>query len=260
MGIAFNNWYLAVFAIAEIARNIKLAIEAFKEGEHWLGVYRVGIVALISALTAFVLLRDKILIPATVVTKKGSTTVNLLIGLAPIIIGITAAIGGLALAANGLKDVFDDKLSVNERVIGGLKALAGVLFTIAGVLITIKSAHLGWAAVLAGAGALALLTSGIMSSGKGIGLFADGGLPDKGSLFIAGEAGAELVTNMGGGQSGVMNMEQLEGAVTRGIVIGLSAMDNKDDRPIVVNIDGQKFFSASRSIYKRNGYDVTPVR
>jgi hypothetical protein len=78
-------------------------------------------------------------------------------------------------------------------------------------------------------------------------------------LFVAGEAGAELVTNMGGGQSGVMNMEQLENAVARGMIIGLSSVDNKDDRPIHINIDGQRFFTASREIYRRNGYDVSTL-
>ena len=90
--------------------------------------------------------------------------------------------------------------------------------------------------------------------------FADGGLPNKGSLFIANEAGPELVANIGGGQSGVMNMEQLENAVARGMIVGLSSVDMRDDRPIYINIDGNRFFSASRDIYKQNGYDVTAVK
>jgi hypothetical protein len=90
--------------------------------------------------------------------------------------------------------------------------------------------------------------------------FADGGLPTKGSLFIAGEAGAELLVNGSNGQSAVMNMQQLELAVTRGMIAGLSTIDLNDDRPIYVNIDGQRFFNASRAIYQRNGYDVSKVR
>ena len=89
--------------------------------------------------------------------------------------------------------------------------------------------------------------------------FADGGLPDKGSVFVAGEAGAELVTNMGSGQSGVMNMKQLENAVARGMIVGLSTIDINDDRPIYISIDGQRFFTASREIYRRNGYDVSAI-
>ena len=90
--------------------------------------------------------------------------------------------------------------------------------------------------------------------------FADGGVPQKGSFFWAGEAGAELVANMPNGNTGVMNIEQLESAVARGMVIGLSAVDTKDNRPIYVNIDGERFFTASRQIYRRNGYDVSALK
>ena len=38
------------------------------------------------------------------------------------------------------------------------------------------------------------------------------GSPDRGSLFVAGEAGAELVYNMGGGTTGVSNVQQLQNA------------------------------------------------
>ena len=90
--------------------------------------------------------------------------------------------------------------------------------------------------------------------------FADGGIPKKGTAFIAGEAGAEIVGTMSSGQTGVMNMEQLESAVARGMLIGLSAVDMKDDRPIYVNIDGDRFFTASRQIFRRNGFDVSAVK
>jgi hypothetical protein len=39
-----------------------------------------------------------------------------------------------------------------------------------------------------------------------------GGLPNKGSLFIAGETGAELVGNFGGSQTKVLNQSQMGGA------------------------------------------------
>ena len=48
--------------------------------------------------------------------------------------------------------------------------------------------------------------------------FADGGIHDlsMGSLFVAGEAGAEIVTNMGSGKTGVTNVEQMKEAVREG--------------------------------------------
>lgn len=52
----------------------------------------------------------------------------------------------------------------------------------------------------------------------GVQYFANGGIASAGSLFVAGEAGAELLTNMGGGNTGVTNVEQFEQAMTRSII------------------------------------------
>lgn len=61
--------------------------------------------------------------------------------------------------------------------------------------------------------------------------FASGGIHDlsMGSLFVAGEAGAEIVTNMGNGRTGVTNVEQMEAAVANGnanVVSAVYAMAN----------------------------------
>lgn len=54
-----------------------------------------------------------------------------------------------------------------------------------------------------------------------VGTFAEGGLPDKGSMFIAGEAGAEYVYNMPNGQSGVANVQQIAQATYQGTMSAL---------------------------------------
>lgn len=46
---------------------------------------------------------------------------------------------------------------------------------------------------------------------------ANGGMVNAGSMFVAGERGAELVTNLGSGQTGVMNIAQFTEAVVNGI-------------------------------------------
>lgn len=53
-------------------------------------------------------------------------------------------------------------------------------------------------------------------------LFASGGLPDKGSMFVAGEAGAEYVYNMPNGQSGVANIQQIAQATYSGTMRALN--------------------------------------
>jgi hypothetical protein len=170
------------------------------------------------------------------------------------------------MAIMGLIYIFQnwDNLSGFQKVIGILGSLTAAALGAAmafGVFHSAWSIGVATAGIIAGIAAIAsvIATSQSEIENMEVSFFADGGLPDKGSLFIAGEAGAELVTNMGGGQSGVMNMEQLEQAVARGMYVGMSNVDLHDDRPIVVTIDGQKFFTASRDIYRRNGYDVSRV-
>lgn len=52
---------------------------------------------------------------------------------------------------------------------------------------------------------------------------ANGGIFDAGSLIWAGEAGAEIVANAGGGRTGVMNVEQMQNAVYEGVYAAVVA-------------------------------------
>jgi hypothetical protein len=52
---------------------------------------------------------------------------------------------------------------------------------------------------------------------------ADGGIFDAGSLIWAGERGAEIVANAGGGKTGVMNVQQMQEAVYEGVYAAMSA-------------------------------------
>jgi len=94
-----------------------------------------------------------------------------------------------------------------------------------------------------------------------IGAKANGGLATKGSLFYAGEAGPELVTQTSGGGSTIMNMQQLEDAVARGFIRGFAATDNgyENDDTTEVYVDGQRLFNIMRGTAKRNGYDFVKV-
>lgn len=63
---------------------------------------------------------------------------------------------------------------------------------------------------------------------KPLGWYASGGVPDTGTLFYAGEAGAEVVANMGH-STGVMNISQMQDAVANGnieVVNAVYAMAN----------------------------------
>ena len=83
--------------------------------------------------------------------------------------------------------------------------------------------------------------------------YANGGLPDKGTIFRAGEAGAEMVYNMPNGQSGVANVRQIEQAMYNALSRHQSNQYN-DDRPIVVYLDGEKVYENTTARAKSQGF------
>lgn len=98
-------------------------------------------------------------------------------------------------------------------------------------------------------------------------MFASGGDPDMGSLFWAGESGAEIVANTPSG-TGVMNMRQMQDAVSNGnvqVVNAIGAMTNIISRAIAEKdtnayLDGQKITDTvirrANSISKATGQAV----
>ena len=96
-----------------------------------------------------------------------------------------------------------------------------------------------------------------------IGTYATGGFPDTGSLFLAGERGAELVTNVGSNQSAVMNMQQLQQAIYGGMVSALSTMQqvggHETAQPITVKIGEDTLFEITRKSATRRGLDFAKV-
>ena len=114
-------------------------------------------------------------------------------------------------------------------VIGG--PLGAVIGATIGIGVTLVATNIAWdqgsAQRIANAGTQVSVNGFSHSAGK----FASGGVHDlsMGSLFVAGEAGAELVTNMGNGRTGVTNVEQMEAAVANGntnVVNAVYAMAN----------------------------------
>ena len=141
-------------------------------------------------------------------------------------------------------------VSIISIVVGSLTALLGVILAIKGGL---KGGLAG--AIIAGVGVGAVL-AGIMglsnkaaSDISNISLHANGGLPDKGTMFIAGEAGAEMVYNMPSGQSGVANVSQIEQAFYNALV-RYGRENNGGAINVNVNLDGQQLY---RSVERAAG-------
>lgn len=86
----------------------------------------------------------------------------------------------------------------------------------------------------------------------GVGTFAEGGLPDKGTMFIAGEAGAEIVYNNSNGQSGVANVQQIQQAMYNALV-AYGKTQGGNGQAIEVYLDGEKVYQNTTSHAKRRG-------
>ena len=176
---------------------------------------------------------------------------------------------GIGLIVSGFSDLQNwSDMSNLERASTILKIVAGAAFLAA---TAIASFHTAWSVGVAAAtiavGVAAIVASMITAQQaakdmeKNVQMKAVGGLATKGSLFYAGEAGPELVTQTSGGGSTIMNMKQLEDAVARGFIRGFAATDNgyENDDTTEVYVDGQRLFNIMRNTAKRNGYDFVRV-
>lgn len=91
-------------------------------------------------------------------------------------------------------------------------------------------------------------------------LLAEGGFPDMGQLFVAREAGAELVGNIGG-KTAVMNNDQIVESVSAGVYQAVLAAfsgnnDESGDTRIVINLDGEKIYENQQKIARNRGYNL----
>lgn len=83
--------------------------------------------------------------------------------------------------------------------------------------------------------------------------FATGGYPVTGQAFIAREAGAELIGNIGG-RTAVMNNDQIVQAVSDGVYRAVSqALSEQEQREIVLNIDGRRLSRSLDQVDKNRG-------
>lgn len=174
------------------------------------------------------------------------------------------AIAAVGLAI-GLITNWDDFSKETRKAITVISLLVGILTTAALAALALNSAlTFGTGAILAitALSSAAVLMKSVISGGrnlsKGVKTFADGGLPDKGTLFYAGEAGAEMVYNTPSGQSGVANLSQIQQAMYNALV-QYGRDSGGSDGAININIDGQRVFEATRRVANRKGLDFSRV-
>lgn len=88
-------------------------------------------------------------------------------------------------------------------------------------------------------------------------MFANGGFPRSGEMFIAREAGAEMVGSIGG-KTAVANNDQIERAIFNAVLTAMSqAMANGSSQPIELNqkieLDGDVIYNNQQKVSARRG-------
>lgn len=176
--------------------------------------------------------------------KSLTTSKNAMLGLQQASLTTRLAVLGIGAAVGYLVGEMLGELS------SGIRLIIGVLLTFIGVAtaaaIAMGSLQSTWSLGLA-AGAIVAgivaITSAIKDANASGGLdfsgaFADGGIPRTGSLFIAGESGAEFVTNMGNNQTGVTNIQQFKMATLEALLEynRLVGSDNSNKVAIDINV------------------------
>lgn len=86
---------------------------------------------------------------------------------------------------------------------------------------------------------------------------ANGGIFDMGSLIWAGERGAEIVANAGGGKTGVMNVQQMSEAVYEGVysavIAAMRASESGGSQSVNVYLDGRQVYASMEQHRKERG-------
>ena len=96
-------------------------------------------------------------------------------------------------------------------------------------------------------------------SGFDVYFAANGGMFDAGSLIWAGERGAEIVANAGGGKTGVMNIEQMQEAVYEGVYAAMTAVMGKQSggaQSVNVYLDSRQITSTVEQRQREKGASI----
>lgn len=100
-----------------------------------------------------------------------------------------------------------------------------------------------------------------MSGWPKLSFAANGGIFDAGSLIWAGERGAEVVANAGGGRTGVMNVQQMQDAVYEGVYAAVVAAmrgssGGNSTQAVNVYLDGRQITAAVEQRQRERGVSL----
>lgn len=166
-----------------------------------------------------------------------------------------------------LKNYTGEITKAKDEIRPANKTLTGFTAKITSFLNGIKNRFLDVTARITGKKA----DGGVFSGGswKPIKKYAVGGLPNMGQMFVAREAGPELVGTLGG-HTAVMNNDQIVSSVSYGVaqavkevIQPLVKMGGGNNRPIQISLDGKVIFDSTRQsaqeYFNRTGRSPFPV-
>lgn len=232
-------------------------------------------ISIVIAGITLVSLMDKFVALGTVITTHAITplltltktmVINLISGIKSAIPSIKAftsaflkskvAVAGLSLALGFL---------LGDLLLGTLdeeaRQLFGSMMALGGAVMALTIAFFALQGVLTWGTGLPIMMASIGASIAGlksmltVDNYANGGMPDKGTIFRAGEAGAEIVYNTPSGQSGVANIKQIEQAMYN----ALTRASSKNGGKTVVAINGREVFTVVKEEARSNGYAFSKV-
>lgn len=145
-------------------------------------------------------------------------------------------------------------MSLWQKIVAGILLVASAACAVWAVAEAIKGNYIMAAA--AAAIGIAVAVGGVAV----IDCFAEGGFPDTGELFIANEAGAEMVGSIGG-HTAVANNDQIVEAIKRGVYEAMQSSATGGDWTIQVvdskgRVTGQQIVSAVQRKNIRDGKTV----
>jgi hypothetical protein len=179
-------------------------------------------------------------------------------------ISATVGLAAIAAAIGGLIYLIQNwgELDTWQKVIGILGVITAAALGAAmafGVFHSAWSIGLAAAGIVAGVGAIAAVIATSQKDIENIEVpkYAVGGMPDKGSLFIAGEAGAEIVSTSSSGQTGVSNVQQIAQATYQGTMSALrdwwGGQNARGDIPQLTEANATGMYQAVTGVAKSYG-------
>ena len=179
-----------------------------------------------------------------------------------------ALVGSIAILAAGIGLLIGNwgKMGEWQRVITIFSAITAAVAAAAiafGIFHATATAGIAAAATAAG---VALIVGSVIAGLDSVPKFADGGIPTKGNLFIANEAGPELVGNIGG-ENAVANNDMIVAAIQEPAYLGFkkaiaeeNASKKNEPIPVELSIGGISDSKIARALapalkleYRRGG-------